>query len=615
MHRKNPVPRFAFGLILLGFAVGLLATAVKAADKADEARPADAAAPELVLAQAPEQAPAPKPQPPLPPAATPTASPVGNTVVIPMGASRTVSMKGNPIIKTVVNSRQDVATAVSPPNDLKTVVITGIQAGSTRLTLTGEDGRTEDLEVVVQVDIDYLRVLLTQAVPTASIQLIPMGTAGNMASLIISGNVSHAEDINIIMKVAESVMGRDKAVNAMRVGGVQQVQLDCVIAAVSRTELRNMNFDFVQNGGSHYFNSSPGGAVTTSSFTQQPGGPITFNNVFGSPNGQQTNFFLALFNSREQYFSFLQILRTEQLAKLLAEPRVVTMSGKMATFLSGGQQAVPSPGGLGAVSVQFVPFGTQLNVLPVVLGNGKIWLEVAPSVSQLDNSAGSVINGFTVAGRTQQQVHTTVEIEDGQTLVLGGLLQNQVSASTVKVPLLGDLPFVGAAFSSKSYREQETELLILVTPHLVDPMDCAQRPKVLPGQETRSPDDFELFLEGILEAPRGQRVVSPNRHYVPAYKNGPSARQYPCAPANAPNPKDGVGGAGCGMGLADVPAVGYPGVASANGKDGEKDKPAVAAEGGPKSDLSTPAKESDAAATAKPASLPAALTAGDAGKK
>src|SRR5207244_8705760 len=106
--------------------------------------------------------------------------------------------------------------------------------------------------------------------------------------------------------------------------------------------------------------------------------------------------------------------------------------------------------------------------------------------------------------------------------------------------ILGDLPFVGAAFSSKSFEEKETELLVLVTPHLIDAMSCDQTAKMLPGQETRSPDDFELFLEGILEAPRGPREVCPGGHYVPAFKNGPTAGVFPCA-------GDGrCGAAGCG---------------------------------------------------------------------
>ena len=181
----------------------------------------------------------------------------------------------------------------------------------------------------------------------------------------------------------------------------------------------------------------------------------------------------------------------------------MTLSGNPASFLDGGEQAVPVPAGLGQVGVQFEEFGTRLNFLPIVLGNGRIHLEVEPEVSSLNAAAGVVIAGATVPGRQTQRVHTTVELESGQTFVIGGLIQHTSTGTTNKVPVLGQLPFLGTFFSTKTYSEEETELVVLVTPHLVDAQSCDQLTKVLPGQETRSPDDFELFLEGILEAPRG----------------------------------------------------------------------------------------------------------------
>src|SRR5262249_40910763 len=157
---------------------------------------------------------------------------------------------------------------------------------------------------------------------------------------------------------------------------------------------------------------------------------------------------------------------------------------------------------------------------------------------------GTNIQGTVVPGRTTQRVHTSVELEDGQTLVIGGLIQKVVRGSTQKVPILCDLPFLGAGLRSKALEEQGTELVVMVTPHLVDAMDCAQAPKLLPGQETRTPDDFELFLEGILEAPRGSREVCPDGRYVPAYKHSPSAATFPCA-----------GGNGCGGGSCAAPCA------------------------------------------------------------
>ena len=122
-------------------------------------------------------------------------------------------------------------------------------------------------------------------------------------------------------------------------------------------------------------------------------------------------------------------------------------------------------------------------------------------------------------------------MEPGQTFAIGGLIQTQTSGQTNKVPVLGDLPFIGTVFSTTTFTDTEQELVVLVTPYLVDAMDCRQAPCKLPGMETRSPDDFELFLELILEAPRGQREVFPNKHYQPAWMNGPSADKFPCGGA------------------------------------------------------------------------------------
>ena len=249
----------------------------------------------------------------------------------------------------------------------------------------------------------------------------------------------------------------------------------------------------------------------------------TFSGTVGN-----ANILTGVITNNFRFLAFLNALRNESVVKLLAEPKLVSLSGRPASFLSGGEQAIPIPAGLGQVGVQFEEFGTRLNFLPVVLGNGKIHLEVEPEVSSLDAANGTSINGTVVPGRVTQRVHTTVELEDGQTFVIGGLIQRDVTGSTEKIPVLGDLPFVGVAFSSKSFRETEAELIVMVTPHLIDAMACDQVAKILPGQETRSPDDFELFLEGILEAPRGQREINLGKGYTGAFKNGPSASLYPC---------------------------------------------------------------------------------------
>ncbi|MBV9122561.1 MAG: hypothetical protein JO112_04320, partial [Planctomycetes bacterium] len=331
--------------------------------------------------------------------------------------------------------------------------------------------------------------------------------------------VLRAEDISTILNTAAGVAGGpDRVINALRLEGVMQVQLDVVVAFVSRSAMRRMSFDFIQRGRTHTISSMLGGGASQVG----PLGTIPSAGVGGE------NLFLGIIHNNEDFLAFLTALRDENLAKILSQPRVLAMSGRPASILSGGEQAIPEPGGLGVIGVRFEPFGTSLSVLPIVMGNGKIHLEIDPQISQLNQAFGTTIQGTSVPGRQTQHVHTVVEMEDGQTLAIGGLVEHTVQGSTTKVPVLGDLPFLGVFFSSKTYNDSETELLVVVTPHVVDPMSCAQAPKIFPGQETRNPDDFELFLEGILEAPRGQREVFPNHRYEAAYLNGPTAGAFPC---------------------------------------------------------------------------------------
>src|SRR5262249_49931965 len=154
-----------------------------------------------------------------------------------------------------------------------------------------------------------------------------------------------------------------------------------------------------------------------------------------------------------------------------------------ATMLVGGDQAIPQIGGLGAgVGVAFEPFGTQLTFIPIVLGNGKIHMEVAPSITDLDPAFGTVVNGTVVPGHRRSTVNTTVELEAGQPFVSGGLPRHTPPATPRRYPWLGELPFVGNFFSNRASIDLDEELIILVTPHLVDPQDSSQVIRVLPGQ-------------------------------------------------------------------------------------------------------------------------------------
>jgi pilus assembly protein CpaC len=511
MHRKKGEPRGLVWKLILGLVLGCAASGEGTAQEA------------------------------MPPAKV-------QAVVVPINGTKPLQVSTKQPLKDVINQDPNVARVSAMTDDPSRVLITGLKAGTTRVTLIDMRGAREAYDVVVQADVEHLRAILRQAVPSAAVQLIP--TSEN--TLVIGGTVGRTEDIDTVMQIAQSV-GVGRVINHMQVGGVSQVQLCVVVAKVSRSEFRRMAFNFLLDTDHAFVGSTVGQAVANPAVV---GDHLLRVGAPGIPNGAPTNLFFGILYDHTSFLGFLQALKDENVLKLLAEPKLVTLSGRPASFLSGGEQAVPIPAGLGQVGVQFEEFGTRLNFLPVVLGNGRIHLEVEPEVSNLNAAFGTAINGTVVPGRDTQRVHTTVELEDGQTFAIGGLIQRDVTGTVEKIPVLGDLPFVGAAFSSKLFTEIESELVILVTPRLVDAMACNQTPPVLPGEETRSPDDFELFLEGILEAPRGPRDVFPCKRYVPAYKNGPTAHVLPCAGSGCGG-DSGCGGQGCAAG-AGAPAAPPP---------------------------------------------------------
>jgi pilus assembly protein CpaC len=455
-----------------------------------------------------------------------TCSPENRPLVVLLNSATRLRMTSHKAIKTITNPKEGLLSIRTVERDPTVVVLVGTAPGLTRLELEDADGFKEYRDVLVQADVEYLTAQLRKAVPTANITVIPNG----VTTVVLTGYVYRAEDISVLQAIAQSL--GFQVINGMRLNGVQQVQLDVVVARVERSKGRDFGFNFLSNQRRVIFGSTVGNVIPANGGTiGVPGSelqPSTFGQVITSTQGT-ANLFGGVIGNAAGFLGFLEALENEGVAKLLAQPRLVTLSGNPASFLDGGEQAVPVPAGLGQVGVQFEEFGTRLNFLPIVLGNGRIHLEVEPEVSSLNATAGVSIAGATVAGRATQRVHTTVELETGQTFVIGGLIQRVINASDNKVPVLGQLPFIGAAFSTKTYSETEAELVVMVTPHLVDAQSLDQVVKVLPGQETRTPDDFELFLEGILEAPRGPRKVFQGTRYVPAFRNGPSADLFPCA--------------------------------------------------------------------------------------
>lgn len=287
-----------------------------------------------------------------------------------------------------------------------------------------------------------------------------------------------------------------QVINLMTVPGVQQVLLQVRVAELNRTGLREI-------GADTFFEWGPGNILGT----KIAGGQLSLTGETPTrlTPGSNTTAFGIFPTGRVEIM--LRALRENSLLKILAEPNLVALTGHEASFLAGGQFPVPVPQGgtaFGQTTIQFKDFGVQLNFVPIILDDEAIRLEVRPEVSTIDESLGTtlVVGGNPVPGVNTRRVHTTVEMREGETLALAGLMQVALDANTARIPGLGDLPYLGPFFSNTSHKRVEKELLVLITPFLVSPMAPHEAP-LLPGDEIQDPNDLEFYLLNRIEGRTG----------------------------------------------------------------------------------------------------------------
>jgi len=416
----------------------------------------------------------------------------------------------------------DPAVVQATPLAADQIQIAALAPGVTQVNLWDEQGQILTVDVMVSPDAAQLRQLLESEFPEARLRVRPLAK-----SVYITGYVPRTEMVHDITTFAQDYY--KDVICGITVGGVQQVALHVKVMVVSRTKLRELGLDWKFLGEA--FEISQGAAGLLAQSMLPPG------------SGADTVRF-AIFGDASQFLGYLQALRSQDLVKLLSEPTLVTMTGRPATFLSGGSFPIIVPSGLGNYTVQWREYGTRVDFVPMVLGNGTIRLEVRGSVSELDQARGVEFQGFKVPGVAERNVDTSVELQAGQSLALAGLLQNRVESQNKGIPVLADLPGVGRFFSRIEEKANEVELLVIVTPELVGPLNPHQLPECGPGQLTVSPCDTELYCYGYLEVPNC----------------GPAGVvQGPCGP---PAPVDiGAGWPPAGMTPSPLPPAASPGPA------------------------------------------------------
>jgi pilus assembly protein CpaC len=376
----------------------------------------------------------------------------------------------------------------------KEVYVNAQAPGVTNLSIWGRN-RFSTALVTVEADVSLLKEKLHLVLPK---EKIGVEAAGD--SVVLTGEVSGPVAQSTAVSLALPFAGgkKEKVVNLIHVGGVQQVMLEVRVAEINRNVADRIGLNAVVLGqdafGVSQINNLASVSNLVRSFTSTVFNQGISSNITAIAGFQAAGALWTL---------FFDLLKQQGLGRVLAEPNLVTTSGQEATFLAGGEFPIPVPqsgvGGGSTITIEYKKFGVGLNFTPTVLDDGKISMRVAPEVSELDFTAGVAFTslGFTVPGLKVRRMSTNVEVKDGQTFAIAGLLQDSHRDVINKFPVLGNIPILGALFRSSSYQKNETELVVLVIPHLVKPM--------APGQARLStdkyvePNDFEKYLLGRLQ--------------------------------------------------------------------------------------------------------------------
>lgn len=408
------------------------------------------------------------------------------------------------------------------------VYVVGKALGTTNVVLWDRANQViAIINVEVTYDLETLKAKLYELLPNENIKVY-----SSQGSIVLGGEVSSAVKINAAMELAKSFLsgaprgkgdkgGREaKVVNLMEVGGAQQVMLEVKVAEMARTLMKTFKVHFfaIDSGGKWKLGAVNGGGT----FPNANGGQV-FDN--GTPIGplvdqfepntlgiEGAGFFAHFLSGDFLFNGVLEAAKETGLAKILAEPTLTTLTGQEAKFISGGEFPVPVPqGNNNGTTIEFKEFGIGLQFVPVVLDSGRISLKLNITVSELTSTASIVLNvadsatDFFVPALTKRAANATVELSDGQTLGIAGLISENLRENANKFPGLGSLPVLGLLFRSQEFVKGKTELVIFVTPHFARPTP----PELvkLPTDDFVEPSDAQFYLEGRIEGKKPKPAV------------------------------------------------------------------------------------------------------------
>ena len=379
------------------------------------------------------------------------------------------------VIRRVSIADPTVADAV--PVSSQEILVNGKQSGTTTLLLWDNAGGRRMYQVRVSPDVESLEADLSELFPADSIDVVSSG-----GSVILAGRVSRQLTAERVMAITAGFLGTDSTdasiVNHLSIPDPGQVLLQVRFAEVSRTAIEKAGINLLRIGDDY------SGGTTTGRPTPPTGDlPLGGDAVSDVTQTFSDALNIFLIDHENGVGAFIQALKSNGLFRSLAEPNLLAVHGQEASFLAGGEFPYPVVQGganVGAVTIQFREYGVRLSFTPMIQPSGNIRLRVAPEVSTLDFANGLTLQGFNIPSILSRKAETVIELADGQTFAIAGLIDNSIIEDIDKIPVLGDIPILGSLFRSKDLRQNKTELLVLVTPRLVQPVD--QAPSVPTGE-------------------------------------------------------------------------------------------------------------------------------------
>ncbi len=392
----------------------------------------------------------------------------------------------------VANGELAEALAVNP----REVLVNGKAAGETSMIIWQQGGNRLFFDLTIRpsnAKVAYVQQEIEREFPGQDIRIALEGE-----TVFVHGSVKDLTSADRAVAMAGSL---GKPVNLLHVAvppTEAQILLRVKFADVDRLATQDLGLNIISTGATNTIGRITTGAFSPPTLTQSPGQPpqITYSDLLN----------IFLFRPDLNLGATIKALEARNIAQILAEPNVLAMNGKTASFLAGGEFPYPTLQGgtaVGAVTIMFREFGVRINFTPVITPRGTIRLHVMPEVSALDTSNGITFEGFNIPALSTRRVETEIELEDGQSFAIGGLLDNRFTETINRVPGLANIPLLGKFFESRSRSKNNSELLVLVTPELVRPV-----PKGQPVPEVKMPNEFLKGPAGVPRTP-GMEVTGP----------------------------------------------------------------------------------------------------------